>query len=80
MQVEDALAAEINVIDSHGTALQAQMARVNTQIDKLEGAALTVATNLEDKRRGEQVRLLPFKASPTQPNRLWWHWLPFKIY
>ena len=56
LQVEDALARELCVIDSHGAALNARVTQLDAQLLKLAGAAATVTANLEDKRAGEEVR------------------------
>lgn len=53
--VEDSLLAELNVIRTHTSMLNTQIAAIDHQIELLQGAWHHVQTNLADKRRGEQV-------------------------
>ena len=56
LQVADALAAELTALQAHGSKIEASMARLKGQVNKLEGAQITLAANLADKQAGEQVR------------------------
>lgn len=56
LQVEAALAAELNAVRAQGSALAGEARRLDGQLLKLADAEAHLQANLQDKQAGEEVR------------------------